>query len=368
VTTPAADLERGIELAVRIGVLLLLLAGCLVVLAPFAAILGWAVVIAVALDPTYERLCERFDGRRKVAAAVVVVALLAVLVVPVVALSETLVTGVSGLLRGAEAGTLRIPAPPDSVAEWPVIGHQLAAAWSLAATNLEALLDANRDKVIALARWLVAQVASLGLGVLQILVAVVAAGFMLIAAQRMGATGERTFLRIAGPAGARFGQLAVATTRSVARGVLGVAFIQAVLAGLGLLVAGVPGAGLWTMVVLLLCVVQLGPALVLLPAAIYLFATGDALTASLFSAWAVFVQLIDNVLKPILLGRGVDVPMLVVVLGAIGGLLAFGVIGLFGGAIILVLGYAAFKAWLDPASAPLQFPVQSESVPREESR
>lgn len=349
-TSPDSELARYVEFAVRIGALLLLLAGCLVVLAPFAAIIGWAVVIAVALDPTYERLCDRIDGRRKLAAALVVMLLLLALIIPGVALSETFVTGVSNLLATAESGSLRIPAPPESIANWPLIGGQVSTAWSLAATNLDALLDANRDKVIALARWLFGQIASLGLGILQIVVAMVVAGFMLVAAHAMHASGERLFLQIAGVHGARFGTLAVATTRSVARGVLGVAFIQAVLAGLGLLAADVPGAGLWTIVVLILCVVQLGPMLILLPAAIYLFATGDTLTASIFSVWAVFVQLIDNVIKPMLLGRGVDVPMLVVVVGAIGGLLAMGVLGLFGGAIVLVLGYAAVKAWLEPLS------------------
>lgn len=345
------ELARYIEFAIRIGALLLLLVGCLVVLAPFALIIGWAVVIAVALDPTFERLCERIDGRRKLAAVLVVAMLLLALIIPGVALSDTLVTGVSNLLATAESGTLRIPAPPASIADWPLIGGQLSAAWSLAATNLDGLLDANREKVIALARWLFGQVASLGLGLLQVVIAVIVAGFMLVAAHAMRASGERLFLQVAGTHGARFGTLAVATTRSVARGVLGVALIQALLAGLGLLAAGVPGAGLWTMVVLFLCVVQLGPMLILLPAAIYLFTTGDTLTATIFSIWAVFVQLIDNVLKPVLLGRGVDVPMLVVVVGAIGGLLAMGVLGLFGGAIVLVLGYAVGKAWLEPMAS-----------------
>jgi predicted PurR-regulated permease PerM len=347
VSAPAGDVARGIEIAVRVGVILLLLAGCLLVMAPFAAIIGWALVIAVALDPTFERLCAQLGGRRKLAAAIVTFVMLAALILPAIALSDTFVTGVAALRGHAEAGTLKIPPPPEAVATWPLVGKSLSAAWSLAATNLDAVIEANRDRVIGLARWLVTQVASLGLDVLKVIVAMIAAGFLLVAAQSMGDTGERLIRRVAGPHGARFGRLAVATTRSVARGVLGVALIQALLAGLGLLLAGVPGAGLLTMLVLVLCVVQLGPLLVMLPAAIYLFATGDTLTAVVFSAWAVFVQLIDNVLKPILLGRGVDVPMLVVVLGAIGGLLAMGVIGLFAGAIILVLGYASIKAWIE---------------------
>src|SRR5262249_41130100 len=149
--------------------------------------------------------------------------------------------------------------------------------------------------------------------------------------------------RIAGANGHRMSDLAVATTRSVARGVLGVALIQALLAGAGLLVARVPGAGLWTMIAILTCTIQIGPGIIIIPAAIYLFVVKGRLTGVLFSIWSVIPMFIDNILKPILLGRGVDTPMIVVVLGAIGGLIAFGVIGLFFGAILLVLGYATLK-------------------------
>jgi predicted PurR-regulated permease PerM len=341
-----AAVRQGLEVAVRIGVVVLLTAGCLVVLSPFAAIIGWAIVIAVALDPTYEQMCTRLGGRRKTAALIVTLALLGVLIAPAVALSETLFAGVTTLARGAEAGTLRIPPPSPSVASWPVIGERLSAAWSLAATNLDQLLAANQQQIVEIVRWMVAQVTALGLSFLQIIVAIVASAFLLTGAQAAGDSAARFVRRIAGPEGARLSALAVATTRSVARGVLGVALIQAIMTGIGLLAAGVPGAGLLAMLALITCVVQLGPALVVVPAAIYLFATASTLTAVLFTAWGVLVLLVDNFLKPILLGRGVDVPMIVVVLGAIGGLLAMGVFGLFGGAIVLVLGYATLKAWL----------------------
>jgi predicted PurR-regulated permease PerM len=203
-----------------------------------------------------------------------------------------------------------------------------------------------REEIADVGRWLLHQAASTGLGLLQFVAAVVLSGFLLATAKATSAISQRVAMRIVGPNGQHFAELAVATTRSVARGVLGVALIQATLAGLGFLFVGIPGAGLLAVITLMLCIVQIGPALVLIPAAIYVFSTGGTATAVIFAIWCVFVMLIDNVVKPILLGRGVDVPMLVVVIGAIGGLLSMGVIGLFVGAIVLVLGYSAVAAWL----------------------
>jgi predicted PurR-regulated permease PerM len=177
-------------------------------------------------------------------------------------------------------------------------------------------------------------------------------GFLLAAGESSAATMVKLGRRVAGDTGELFVELATSTTRSVSKGVLGVAMIQAILAGLGLLIVGVPGAGLWAIVALILCVIQLGPGLVLIPSVIYVFATNDTVTGVLFLIFALFVMMIDNVLKPLLLGRGVDVPMLVVVIGAIGGLLAMGVIGLFVGAIVLVLGYSSLTVWLN-ATTPV---------------
>jgi len=152
--------------------------------------------------------------------------------------------------------------------------------------------------------------------------------------------------RLAGDRGDDLVHIAGSTVRSVFRGVLGVAFVQAMLAGIGLLVAGIPGAGLWAFLCLILCVVQIGTLPVLLPAAIYMWATADTLPAILFTAWAVFVGISDNLLKPLLLGRGAESPMLIVLIGSIGGFIAIGVVGLFVGAVILTLGHRLFMAWI----------------------
>ncbi len=338
--------SRGAELVIRIGVLVLLVGWCFIILRPFIGIIGWSVVMSVALYPTFDRLRALLGGRAKSAAVLITVAFLLVFIVPAVVLSETLVSGVRMLAANLQNGTLSIPLPSESVRHWPVIGDRVAEMWTLAATNLDELAAQFREEIADVGRWLLSRAASTGLGLLQFFGAVVLSGILLATAKASSDVGRRIASRLIGPNGERFARLAVATTRSVARGVLGVALIQSTLAGLGFLVVGIPGAGLWAVIALMLCVVQIGPAPVLIPAAIYVFSTASATTAVLFVAWCAFVVLIDNVIKPILLGRGVDVPMFVVVVGAIGGLLSMGVIGLFVGAIVLVLGYSALVTWL----------------------
>jgi len=335
------------ETAIRIGLLVLLVAACLLVVQPFLTVIGWSIIMTMALHPTYDHLSQVLGRRRRAAAALITLLLLGALIVPILALSETLVSGAQSLARGLQNGTLSLPTLPDSVQHWPLVGERLTRLWSAAATNLESTLAPYRSNLADIGRWLVSKVAGLGLGIAEFIAAVVVTGVLLARADAYGALGRRLGQRIAGATGERFITLVVATTRSVARGVLGVALIQAVLAGIGFLVVGIPGAGLWAMITLLMCIVQIGPAPVVIPAAIYVFVTADTVAAVLFAAWCLFVTLIDNFLKPVLLGRGVDVPLIVVVLGAIGGLLTMGIIGLFIGAIVLVLGYSVLKLWLD---------------------
>ena len=247
---------------------------------------------------------------------------------------------------------MSIPPPPEDIAGWPIIGEQLERSWRLASVNLTAALGEIRPQIAAFGRWLLATVAELGLGILQFVVAIIIAGVFLANAQGGGRTARAIAVRLAGDRGADYADLGQATVRSVARGILGVALIQSLLAGLGFLAVGVPGAGLLALVCLLLAVVQIGPALVLIGAVIYVFSTADSFTAVVFLIWSIFVALIDNILKPILLGRGVKVPMLVIFVGAIGGLLASGIIGLFVGSVILALSFTLFKAWLTEPPEP----------------
>jgi predicted PurR-regulated permease PerM len=248
--------------------------------------------------------------------------------------------------------TLSIPAPPESVGSWAIVGEPLERFWRLASVNLAAALGEIRPQIVAFGHWLLATVAELGLGILQFVLAIVIAGVFLANAQGSGQTARAIATRLAGERGADYAELGQATVRSVARGILGVALIQSLLAGLGFLAVGIPGAGLLALLCLLLAVVQIGPAVVLIGTVIYVFSTADTFTAVIFLIWSIFVGLIDNVLKPVLLGRGVKVPMVVIFVGAIGGFLASGIIGLFVGAVVLALSFTLFRAWLTEPQQP----------------
>lgn len=340
------------ELLIRLAVLAVLLTWCFRILQPFILPTIWGIIIAVAIHPLYRWLSDALGSRPKLAAAAVSVGFFLLLLVPTVLLGRLLVSNVATLAQKVVDDTPDIPLPPASVQEWPLIGEPIARLWTLAATNLGEALRIVQPQIKALGGWLVEVAAGAGLGLLMLSFAFVIAGILLATSARGDSLVRGVSRRLAGARGDEFASLAEVTIRSVARGVLGVAVIQAVLAGLGLMAAGVPGAGIWALLCLILATVQIGVAPILIPAVIWVFATGDTLTAVLFLVWSVFVVVLDNVLKPILLGRGVDVPMLVIFLGAIGGMLASGIIGLFVGAIVLTLGYKLFQAWLAEAPEP----------------
>jgi predicted PurR-regulated permease PerM len=334
------------EATVRVGTVLLLVAWCFQIVQPFFIPIVWGMIIAVASASGFRWLEGRLGGRSGLAAAVTALLLLTVLIVPMVMLSGTLVGSAKELARHLSAGTLKIPPPPPEVGAWPIIGQPLAAFWHLASTNLEAALGQIGPQLKAIGSWLLSGAAGVGFGILQFVVAIVIAGFLLAHTASSHATALAIADRLAGPRGRELANLAEVTVRSVARGILGVSFIQAVAAGLGFLAVGLPGAGLWALLCLLLSVIQLGVGLIAIPAVIYVFYTSDALPAVAFLIWMSLVTVMDNLLKPILLGRGVDVPMAVVFIGAIGGFITSGIIGLFVGAVVLVLGYKLFLAWL----------------------
>jgi len=337
---------KAAETAIRLGVLAVVLIWCFQILQPFILPFLWAVIIAVAIHPLHERLTRVLNGRGTLAAALITAGSLVILMIPVAMLTEQLIENVATLAREVREGDLTIPPPPDSVREWPLVGNAVAKAWNLVLTNFSAALHAVQPQVKAIGLWLVNVAASAGMGLLIFVAAVVIAGILLAHSSQGHRLAYDISRRLVGERGDAFADLAEATIRSVARGVLGVALIQALLAGVGFMAAGVPGAGIWTLLCLLSAVVQLGVGPIVIPAIIYVFATSDPITAVIFLVWNILIMLVDNVLKPLLLGRGVDVPMAVIFLGAIGGMLLSGIVGLFIGAIILALGYKLFQAWL----------------------
>jgi predicted PurR-regulated permease PerM len=345
-------LSRTIEATIRIGLLIIIAVWCFEIVKPFIAVVIWGTIIAVATHRGYHRLETVCGGRRWLASTSFIVLALVTLIVPLVLLSGTLFEGIHGFAAAVHEGALRVPPPPTSVGDWPLIGQPLQKMWQLASTNLKAAVEPFTPQIKAVAEWLLANAAAAGLGILQFVAAIIIAGVLLAHADAGGRMAHLFAARLAGERGPAFAEVAEATVRSVARGILGVALIQSLLAGIGFLVAGVPAAGVWALLCLLLAVIQIGISPIVIPVIIYLFYTADTVTAVVFLIWGVLVLVLDNVLKPLLLGRGVKVPMLIIFVGTIGGLISSGIIGLFLGAVILALGYELFLAWLNGGMQP----------------
>ena len=348
-----------IDVLVRVGLIAFLVVLCVRVFAPFAGLITWALILAVALYPLHQRLATRLGGRQGRAATLMVVAGLVLIGLPTVILGISFAGHIHGAYSAFQSGQVSVEPPAASVAEWPLVGEKLYAAWSLAASDLPAFLAKLQPQLGNFTERALAAAASTAGAVFLFLGSLIIAGVMMAYGESGSRAMLRIFNRLSGPsAGPRLYRLSTATVRSVATGVIGVAFIQAVLLGVGFLMAGVPAAGVLAVIVLLLGILQLPAALISLPAIIYLWWSGDASTVHniVFTVYLFVAGLADNVLKPLLLGRGVDAPMPIILLGALGGMVSGGIIGLFVGAVLLAVGYQVFMAWVaeadeDPVAA-----------------
>ena len=338
-----------LEVLIRAGLIFALAALCFQIFAPFLTLMVWGLILAVTLYPMQEYVAAKMGGRQGLAATLIVILGIALIVVPTAILMSSLGDSVQRLIHDVQSDALVIPAPRESVAGWPVIGERVYALWSQAHADLPALVKSMQPKIGDLAKSALAFVASIGGGLLLFLAALIIAGILMA----FGRSGSRASVaiseRLAGPArGAEFATLATATIRAVAQGVIGVAFIQAIIVGLCLLVAGVPWAGVLAMIALVLGIAQIPALIVTLPAIAYIWLLGDygKGEAILFTLLIFVAGLADNVLKPLMLGRGVDAPMPVILIGALGGMAAAGILGMFVGATLLALGYQLFMGWV----------------------
>lgn len=347
-------LRQSVEIMIRIGLIFLLALWCFNIIAPFVAPVAWAAIIAVATYPLYARLVTSMKGRTGRAAVVFTLIMLSFVIVPVVLMSASTVGGVQELSSNLAEGAVKVPPPSDQVKEWPFIGEKTHKLWSSASQNLEATLKKIEPELKALGKWLLERGVTMGMTMLMFVASIIIAGVFLSSADKGEGVALKIANRLVGGHGDKIVALATATVRSVAMGVLGVAFIQALLAGIGLVAIGVPAAGVWALLVLLLAIMQLPPILVLGPIIVYVFSVEATTPAVIFAIYAAIVSASDGFLKPLLLGRGVDVPMLVILLGAIGGMVMSGIIGLFVGSIVLALGYRLFMAWLDWGVEPVE--------------
>ena len=344
-----AFLANAMAAFLRIGALVLLLVWCFDIVRPFVSIVIWGVIISVALYPVHRSLTDKLGGREKLSAVLFTLAGLALILVPTFALGESLFVGLRALGEGLRNGTLIIPPPGDKVLDWPLIGETVFEAWTQAATNLENAVVQYAEPLRQAGQHVISIATGTVVGVLQFVFSMIIAGALLMQGKGGFEAARDIMTSLAGKKhGERFTSMSILTVRSVVKGVLGVAVIQAILAAIGLLVIGVPAAGLWAGAVLVLAIAQLPPILILGPIAFWVFSFAEPLPATVFLVYSFVVSISDAFLKPMLLGRGIETPMLVILIGAIGGALSAGIIGLFIGAVILALGYELLVTWMSP--------------------
>jgi predicted PurR-regulated permease PerM len=333
----------------QIGALLILLMMCFTIVRPFISIVVWALILAVAIYPLHVSMTARLGGREKASATLFVLIGLAIILVPTWVLGESSLSSLQSLAHHLREGTFSVPAPNPGVADWPVIGAKTYEIWSNAASNIDAFLAEYQTQLVGLAQKVFGFASGALIGVLQFVLSTIIAGALLL--QSKGgykATREIMASLVGTERGAKFTDTSILTIRSVVKGVLGVAVAQALLSAIGLVLIGVPAAGLWAGAVLVLAIVQLPPILVLGPIAFWVFSVAEPVPATIFLVYSIIVSVSDAFLKPMLLGRGLETPMLVILIGAIGGAIAMGIVGLFIGAVILALGYELLVTWMAP--------------------
>lgn len=339
--------NRALETAIQLASVAVIVLFAFWTFAPFAMVVIWAAVIAITFNSVFGLLKKGVGGSGKLAMAIFVVLLLAVVIVPVGWLADSFLDAGRDLRAQAEAGTLVVPPPTEKVKDWPVIGDRTYDLWQSASVNLQATAQKMEPQLRAIARKIASSVGSVTRSLVQTVLAILIAGILLMNAEAIAGGARRIARRLGGAQGEELAVLAVATVRSVVKGVVLVALIQGGLAAAGLALAGVPFVGLWALAVTILAVAQLPPLLVLGPIIPWVFAHQDSTAiAIVYTVWSVLVSGSDPFLKMMLLGRGMNVPMPVILIGAIGGMLRAGMVGLFVGPVVLAIFHQLFVAWL----------------------
>ncbi|HSX85163.1 MAG TPA: AI-2E family transporter [Cellvibrio sp.] len=363
--------RRLLDVLIQAGLIVVLVSFCYKIFAPFMTLMLWALILAVTLYPMQQRLASKMNNKQGLASTILVLLGVLLIFVPVVLLADSLADSVTGLIHGMRDNSLVIPPPSDKVATWPIIGEKLHTVWAMAASDLPALLQSLQPKIGHLAKASLGFVASIGSDMLQFLFSFIIAGVIMA----FGASGHESARAIScrlvgSDRGEQFTVLSTKTIRAVAQGVIGVAFIQSILLGLSLMLADIPFAGVLAVIALVLGIAQVPAVIIVVPAVAYIWIGGahDTLPAIFYSVLLAVAGMADNILKPLMLGRGVDAPMPVILLGALGGMVSGGILGMFVGATLLALGYQIFMSWVAmnpdplPASQPVVVEVALEVV------
>ncbi|BBM66797.1 AI-2E family transporter [Vibrio alfacsensis] len=350
--------KQAIDAAIKIGAVALLIWWCFSILSPFIMLVVWGGIIAIALYPVAMSLHKRLGVSKGKASALISTVGVLLLLIPLIALSSGIYTSATEVVTGLQDGTLVVPKPQDNLKQIPFVGDQVYAAVNYASTNMEGFLVKYGEQVKGFLSQTASIVGSVSGGFVQFIISTMIAGAFMSNADVCQKGFTKLADRLTNKKGEGLVNLSKSTVRSVVQGVIGVALIQSVMAGVGMVVVGVPAAALWMVAVILVAIVQLPPILALIPAIIYVFSVESALVAGLFLVWCILVSASDAVLKPVLLSRGSDTPMLVTLLGALGGMAMSGIVGLFVGAVVLSLTYQLMVNWLDEGTSDVNHGIE----------
>lgn len=334
--------HQAIEIAVSLAIVFAVLVWCSRILMPFLSIIVTGAVLAIAIHKPFLRFQRLLGGRKKLAVALFCLCGISLVLVPAWMFAGSIIDTVIDL----KEGNIVVDPPAESVQDWPLIGNKAFSLWTEASEGLTDFLKEHKEEARNLLNSSLSRAASAGIGIIQFILSVLIAALFLSNADACDRTLRRLAVRVSKLEGERVIDISISTIRSVAVGILGTALIQSALAGIGLFVAGVPAAGVWVLLVLIVAIAQLPPIIVLIPSIMYVSSEHSTIVTVVFVVWCLMVSFSDTVLKPILLGRGVEIPMPVILLGAIGGMISMGIIGLFVGAVVLAMGYTMLLLWL----------------------
>jgi predicted PurR-regulated permease PerM len=342
-----------VDVILPLFLLALLVALCVQLLLPFVGLLVWTIILAICFKPLHERLMVKRGMSSRRSAVIIGIVLSALVLVPTAIAATSAARSIPELVATVQSGDRKVPPPPARLKELPIVGERAHATWTQASTDMPAFAKKYGTQIAAFTKTLLGMAAGLFTAVLALVLAIIFAAICLAYAAPLRAYLARVFARITGDrqSGEHYMDLIAATVRSVANGVIGVAFVQALLVGIGFFAIGMPGAGLAALLAMALGVVQIPVIIVVLPAILYAFAAKTTTVAIIFTIWSIIGGLSDAVLKPMMIGHGLEVPMPIILLGVIGGVMAFGLVGLFIGAVVLAVGYVLFSEWVG-APAP----------------
>jgi predicted PurR-regulated permease PerM len=336
-----------IEAAIKIALLCIIIWISYLIFRPFLVLILWGIIVAVAVYPIHKKLLPLVGGKSGISASILSLVMLAVIIVPTIFFIISLVDNIQMLASSFDSDTYAIPPPPDNVRDWPFIGKPVYDLWAMSSENIEQLLTTYSDQATQLGEWLLSSITSIVITLFVFIGSIIVSAIFLSNTQKSSHAALKVFNRLIGAErGPQMLNNTAATIRSVVQGVLGVAIIQATLVGAGFFVADIPAASILTLIVLFLAIVQLPPSLVVIPVIIYVFSVSSTGFAVGFAIWSMLAGISDTFLKPLMLGRGLAIPMLVILIGAIGGMILFGIIGLFLGSVILALAYQLFQGWV----------------------